>query len=88
MVDIAYESTHPVFRVQSNVLSDLRLTAEAKLLFCCLACFDGFRSGWLVEDSQWSKADVRILHQLAAAGHIDLRVVHNGHIQVGLRAER
>ena len=84
MSNIPYDSTDPIFHVQSCVLKDPDLTFDAKLMFCHLICSNGFRGGWLISDRRWSQSEKSLLKLLARHGYLTLSQDADGLIQVGI----
>jgi hypothetical protein len=64
--------TDTVFERQDRVLADPFVSDGAKLVFCKLLCFVGFRGGWILSNSRWSSGDYRYLRELERAGYIML----------------
>lgn len=87
MINKKSQSNVPIFHVQSVVLSDARLSAAAKLLFCDFVCEDGLRDGWLFSDAGWSDETKRLLGELGQAGYLDVTSGPDGILRVGACTE-
>ena len=87
MINKQSQSNVPAFRIQSAVLSDPRLSTDAKLLFCDFVCEDGLREGWLFSDVGWTDETRRLLGELDRAGHLTVSSGPDGLLRVGAGPE-